>query len=262
MFPVLHLGPLALRTPGLILLLGLYLGLTWAERRASRFGLAPHHLDNLTVGGLLVGVVAARLGYILEHPGAFPTLGSWLSLDPALLDPWLGGVGVFVFVAAYLQRHHLTWGAVLDALAPLLISLALAVALADLAAGTAFGLPTDLPWGIRLADGMKRHPTQVYALLGDALLALDLWGWGRGRSWVLSPKGISGALFWRTLAALAGWTLFVAAWRGDSVLVWGGLRQTQVMAWLVLAVSLAALTYVERSARLRPTQKAQHKEAK
>jgi len=245
MFPVLHLGPLALRTPGLIWLLGLYLGLTWAERRAPRFGVQPNHLDNLTIGALLIGVVSARLGYILAHPGAFPTLKSWLALDPALLDPWLGGVGVFVFLAAYIRRQHLTWGAVLDASAPLLVALALASALASFAAGTAFGTPTELPWGIRLSDGVKRHPTQLYALLGYGALALDLWGWGRNRGWVLTP-GVPGALFWKTVAALAGWRLFIEAWRGDSVLIFGGLRQAQVLAWLALAVSLAALTYLER----------------
>ncbi|HEY58824.1 MAG TPA: prolipoprotein diacylglyceryl transferase [Anaerolineae bacterium] len=259
MLPVLHLGPLALRTPGLLWLLGLYLGLTWADRRAPRLGLTPNHLDNLTVGGLIVGVVTARLGYILGHLGAFPTLKNWLALDPALLDPWMAGVGVFVFVAAYLQRHQLTWGAVLDALAPLMVSLALTSALASLAAGTAFGLPTNLPWGIRLADGVKRHPTQVYVFLGYGLLALDLWGWGRGRGWVLAP-GVPGALFWRTVAGLAGWRLFVEAWRGDSVLVLGGLRQAQVAAWLVLAVSLAVLTGLERKARAREAAEAQRRE--
>ncbi len=256
MLPVLHLGPLALRTPLLIWLLGLYLGLTWAERRASRFGLTPNHLDNLTMGGLVVAALAARLGYILAHVEAFPTFKSWFALDPALLDPWMAGVGVFVFFAVYLQRHGLTWGAVLDALAPLLVSLALASALASLAAGTAFGLPTDLPWGIRLADGVKRHPTQVYALLGYGLLALDLWGWGRDRGWVLTP-GVPGALFWRTVAGLAGWRLFIAAWRGDSVLLFGGLRQDQVAAWLVLVLSLAVLTGLERKAQSRAASEAQ-----
>lgn len=245
MFPVLHVGPLALRTPGLIWLLGLYLGLTWAERRAARHDLTPNHLDNLTIGGLIVGAVAARVGYVLAHPGAFPTLKSLLALDAALLDPWLGGVALFVFFAIYLRRHRLTWGAVLDSLSPLLLALALAWALASLAAGTAFGMPTQMPWGIRMSDGVQRHPTQIYAALLFGLLALDLWGWGRDRHGLLTP-GVPGALFWRTVAALAGVRLFLEPWRGDSVLILGGLRQAQVTAWLVLALSLAALTYLER----------------
>ncbi len=252
MLPVLHIGPLALRTPGLIWLLGLYLGLTWAERRAPRHGLTPNHLDNLTIGGLLVGVVAARLGYFLAHPGAFSGLKSLLALDPALLDPWLGGVAAFVFWALYLRRHRLAWGPALDSLAPLGIVLALAWALASLAAGTAFGMPTDLPWGMRLADGVKRHPTQIYAALLFGLLALDLWGWGRGRSWLLRPGPVPGALFWRTVAALAGVRGFLEPWRGDSVLLWGGLRQAQVAAWLVLALSLAALTHLQRRSQRSP----------
>lgn len=37
------------------------------------------------------------------------------------------------------------------------------------------GLPTALPWGIDLGDGISRHPTALYESLFLAVLALILW---------------------------------------------------------------------------------------
>ena len=37
MFPVLQIGPLALQTPGLLILIGIWVGLSVMERFASRF---------------------------------------------------------------------------------------------------------------------------------------------------------------------------------------------------------------------------------
>lgn len=47
--------------------------------------------------------------------------------------------------------------------------------LAGLHDGT-YGLPTALPWGIDLGDGVPRHPAPLYELLA-ALLALLSWPW-------------------------------------------------------------------------------------
>jgi len=37
MLPILHIGPLAIQTPGLMILLGIGLGLSLAERQAEHF---------------------------------------------------------------------------------------------------------------------------------------------------------------------------------------------------------------------------------
>ena len=47
MFPILHLGPLAVQVPGLILLIGLWVGLSLSEKEAQRLTLKPDAIYNL-----------------------------------------------------------------------------------------------------------------------------------------------------------------------------------------------------------------------
>ena len=94
MFPTLQIGPLTVQTPGLLILLGIWLGLTIAERRAHRFGVDANHLDTIVFTSLLIGVISARLAFVAAHLAVFSS--SWLdifSLNPQLLDPWGGVVG-------------------------------------------------------------------------------------------------------------------------------------------------------------------------
>ena len=62
-----------------------------------------------------------------------------------------------------------------------------------------------------------------------------------GILWIVWPRStwfnVPGQRFVAFIALTAGATLFLDAFRVESVL-WGGFRSTQVIAWLVLAISL------------------------
>lgn len=58
----------------------------------------------------------------------------------------------------------------------------------------------------------------------------------------------SGRLFLVFLALTAGTRLFFEAFRGDSALIWGGIRTAQVIAWLVLAGALWGLMWKNKKA--------------
>jgi phosphatidylglycerol:prolipoprotein diacylglycerol transferase len=105
------------------------------------------------------------------------------------------------------------------------------LALAHLAAGTAFGKPTTLPWGIDLWNA-KRHPTQIYELIVSLLIFGILWFRKNGY-----PGGSEFLLF---TALTAGARLFLETFRGDSILVFGGVRLAQVIAWILLGAALIA----------------------
>ncbi|RME86995.1 MAG: hypothetical protein D6770_10510 [Anaerolineae bacterium] len=254
MFPTLQIGPLAIQTPGLILLLAFYVGLTLSERflrsvsassgpEAGR-GLEglfppPEALYALVTDALLAGVVGGRLIYVARYPQAFlQNPLSLFSLNPGLFDLW-GGLAVAAVVALiYGQRKGLAFWPTLDALTPFFATLAVGIALAHLASGGAFGKPTDLPWGVELW-GARRHPSQVYEAVAALGILGYVWWWGRG----VAPSGV---LFLRFVALTAGARLFLEAFRGDSILLAGGLRLAQVLAWLVLAIALAGLEYLHQ----------------
>jgi len=169
---------------------------------------------------------------VLANLSAF-THSPWsiFSINIDLFDP----VGAFVTAVLvgfiYGQRQKLPLWASLDALTPLFATLAIGLSLSHLAAGTAFGKPTNLPWGIHLWNA-TRHPTQLYELIASLIIFGFIWF-----RKVDSPSGSSFLLY---AALTAGARLFLEAFRGDSQLIIGGLRLAQILAWIVLAVTLFA----------------------
>jgi prolipoprotein diacylglyceryltransferase len=236
MLPILQIGPLAIQTPGLLLLGGLWLGLTLAERHAAQHGVPSNKLYNLIFVALVAGVAGARLAYVLRYPSAFA--GNWLSilsLNPGLLDLWGGLASGGICALIYGQRAKMPLLATLDAITPLLAVMSIATHLASLASGAAFGSPANLPWGIALW-GMRRHPVQLYQALAAALILLILWP-GRKAIQAWQP----GRYFLSFMATSALARLILEAFRGDSLIIAGDFRLAQILAWLVLALSLWGL---------------------
>jgi phosphatidylglycerol---prolipoprotein diacylglyceryl transferase len=235
MFPVIRIGPLSLQAPGLMLLLSLWIGITLVEKSAKAYKVSAEKLSNLILLALVAGILGARIAYIAQFPQVFAgNLLNIFSLNPGLLDI-TGGIATAIISAfIYGQKKEMHMWKTLDALIPFFGMLAIGLATSNLAAGNAFGMETMLPWGIELW-GAVRHPTQIYTMIG-ALVALNL---------IWPPKQNArkeaGVGFLTFIAYTAGYTLLIEAFRGDSTLIWGGIRMGQVVAWIILAVVLWGL---------------------
>ncbi|HLA07779.1 MAG TPA: prolipoprotein diacylglyceryl transferase family protein [Anaerolineales bacterium] len=222
----------------ILVIAALWIGLAFAERRTARHGVSRDALNNLTFYAILGYVIGGRLLFALTNYSAFvPSPLSIFSPNPELFDP----IGAFVsaILVGIIYGKHMTlpfWGT-LDALTPIFAILAIGLHLSHLAAGTAFGSPTDLPWGTHLWNA-TRHPTQIYELIASLFIFGLLWFRKSD-----SPQGI---LFLNFVALTAGSRLFLEAFRGDSTLVFGGLRIAQVVAWVVLAIALLARELMQR----------------
>ncbi len=229
MLPYIQIGPATVQLPGLVVLVGLWLALELTARFAERVRVSGDLAVNAVLWGLGVGVVAARLGYALRYLDAFlQSPGSLFSLNPQTLDPTLGAIGGLLAAWEYARRKKLPLRALLDALSPGVLLFAFFLAIAQLLGGSAYGMPTKLPWGIELW-GARRHPTQIYA----AVLTLAALGWilRAGKA----ARG-DGTLFLQTVGLLAAIRLFVEGFRGDSVVIAGGVRVAQLVALVVLLV--------------------------
>jgi phosphatidylglycerol:prolipoprotein diacylglycerol transferase len=243
MFPTLQIGPVALQTPGLILILGIWLGLSAAEKHAPRFGIEPDFLYKTVLIALAAGLAGARLAFAAGNLPAFLAApAALISLTPQMLDLSGGLLAGALAGIIYAWRKKAPAWSMLDALTPGLAVFAIAAALANLASGNAFGAPTHVPWGIALW-GEIRHPSQVYELIAAAGTALLIWP----RRLAPAPFGaaspVSGALFLTFVIFQSGARLFLETFRGDSILIAGTVRLSQVAAWLVLAVGLAAYNH-------------------
>ncbi|MBW8011182.1 MAG: prolipoprotein diacylglyceryl transferase [Chloroflexi bacterium] len=241
MFPILQIGPLALQTPGLILLVGLWLGLTIAERHARRYEINPDLIYNLTFIVLIAGLVGARLAVAIRFPASFAdNPASLISLNPSLLDPAGGAAAALLASLIYGQRRGLVLKSTLDALIPVFAILGIAIPIANLASGSAFGAPSELPWAIDLW-GASRHPTQIYQALAGGLILWLVWPSRQEKN------NIPGSFFLKFLALSAAARLFLEAFRGDSLIIFDSLRAAQIVAWIILALSWWGILQLQKT---------------
>ncbi len=241
MLPTLQIGPLAIKVPGLLLLIGLWLGMSLAEKYSTRRGIQANHIYSFTFGAILAAAVTARLFYVIRYLDNFiDNPVNIFSLNPGLLDPFGAVIGLALIFIFFIRRYKYgTWDFI-DALAPIMAVLMISVYLANLASGKGYGYPTDLPWAITLF-GDSRHPTQIYEMITAGIVLAVLWPGTRRAQF--QQAGVY-ALY--VIAATAGSRLIFEAFRVDSDLITGGFRSAQVTAWMVLA---AASWLISRRAR-------------
>jgi phosphatidylglycerol:prolipoprotein diacylglycerol transferase len=217
----------------ILLVIAAWIGLTLSEKRVQRYGISREDLNNLTFYSLIAFILGGRILFVFENMPAFmkSPLGIF-SINPDLFDLFGGVFAGAVAGLIYIQRRNLAFWSTLDTLTPFLATLMVGLGLSDLAAGTAFGIQTDLPWSIHLWNA-SRHPTQIYETIA-ALLTLGLL-------WFKKQDIRPGILFILFVAITSVWQLFIHAFRADSILIAGGFKQEQVMAWIVLAISFVML---------------------
>ncbi len=224
----------------LILLIAMgWVGLSVADRRAKRTAIGDKATDALVGAMALAFLVGGRIFYAAAHLSAFlASPASLVSLNVGLFDTWGALASAVVAAAIVLQRKHLPAWQSLDLLAPFFAAVGIGMALSHLASGAAFGRETNLPWAITLW-GAQRHPTQLYELAAGCITLIILL------STRLDARPGTAFLLWVALAA--GSWLIIEGFRGDSTLVFGGLRLAQIVSWAALAAALVGLEVLQRA---------------
>ncbi len=187
----------------------------------------------------MAGILGARIWYAVRFLDVYlADPGSLFALNTSTIAPMEGALTGLLTATIYGQRKGLRLWPALDVLTPSLAAFAIAVSLANLASGDAFGAPAGVPWAIELW-GAARHPSQVYELVFGGLVMLVVWR-------LRMAKAPQGVLFLTWAALAAGSRLFLEAFRGDSVVVLGSLRLAQIAS---LAILMAAMFGINRRTR-------------
>ncbi|GIV66143.1 MAG: diacylglyceryl transferase [Bellilinea sp.] len=233
MLPIWNIGPLAIQIPGLILLAGIWIGLSRIEWFARHRKMRVEVISGLVFYTLLAGILGARLGYIAQNIGVFIQRPiDVLSLSPQMLDTSGGIIAMLLTGFVYGQRKGMALWPTLDVLTPGLAVLIMALAGMNLSSGNGFGVPARLPWSIYLFEDW-RHPTQIY----DLILGFAIW-----RVIESKPHDVSlpdGSRFLTLVALAAAAHIAVDAFRAENVMIGlGGVRSTQLIAFSILLVAV------------------------
>lgn len=240
MLPALSLGPFTLPTRPVLLLLGLWLGVSLVEREGRRRGIGGV-LAIDALWGLTAGYIAGRMGALLLYGLSSP----WdlLSLIRPV-DPTLAPIPALLVAAGVIawrwHRHRIPWGVGLDAMAPLLLGIALAWALGDWAEGRRYGEPTSIPF-LAMLGGGERHPVQLYEA---GLVVLGFAVWCRIRKHLQVP----GSSFVLALVLYSATRLITEGFRAESP-TWMGFRVPQLLAFAGLMLGLWGLAWMEGRSR-------------
>jgi prolipoprotein diacylglyceryltransferase len=210
------------------------------KRRQGVTSLSQGPAFALLLGCLAGAALGNKAVYWVENPhlwaAAAHTPALWLqgqSVVGGLLGGWLG-----VELAKWLARWQgpRTGDDFVPAILVGLIIGRTGCFLAGLHDGT-YGLPTTLPWGIDLGDGVPRHPAPLYEWLA-ALLALLTW-----RRWSRALAHTPGLAF---RAFMIGYLLW--RWAVDGLkpvpyaypLGWSGIQWLCLLAAGLIAASVVA----------------------
>ncbi len=194
MYPILfEIGPLSVRTYGLLLAVSFLVGIILALRRARARGLNQNKMINMSLLIMLAGIVGARIMYVIPHWNEF-SANPLDIISPFQSSGSIGLTGLTMyggFIAAvlvsilYLRVNGLSVWKACDAFAP---SIALGIGISRVGCfmnGCCFGLPTESALGVvfpafsaagSFYPDAHLHPAQLYnAVLGFGLFGLLLW---------------------------------------------------------------------------------------
>ncbi len=242
MFPVIcHIGPFTLYAYGLMLALAVMVASSLAAAEAGKHGVAQADMHDLAFWVVLWGILGARVFYVFlyaDHYLEFP-------LEIVMLQKgglaWQGSLlaGILAGVL-FIRRRKLPLVLLLDIVAPFI---ALGQAIGRVGCflnGCCYG--KAVAWGVYFPVlGERVHPTQVYMSLGDLGVFLVL------RSLQARGGQPAGRLFILYLVLSSAERFLVEFFRGDTLVLWGGLTLFQYTCALFIVVALFINARLRRS---------------
>lgn len=201
-----NIGPIPVRSFGLMLALSFFLGVYYVKKVAARDKFPFEPLLNVAYILIIGGILGARISYVLLHLDEFA--GRWThSFNPfgstefgiAGLNLYGGVILAILGAWAYCYFKRLKILQVFDYFAP---TLALGIGITRIGCflnGCCFGTPTGLPWGISYPDNslpfsvfgdQHIHPSQIYSSLYGLFLFVVLHYINKKKSFFGQPVAI------------------------------------------------------------------------
>ena len=261
--PVLvTIGGLKIHWYGIMIAIGLYVAIQVALREAARRGMNRDQLMNVALLAAVLGIVGGRLYYVVQNNPSF-----YWHHPAEIIAVWQGGMAFFgamfggaVAVAISAWRWHIPFWSLLDVGA---IGMTIGQAIGrigNIINGDIVGYKTN-GWGFEYTNpntfgppNVPVQPASLYELLISLALFVLLWNL-RSR---VHPDGML-AMIYIVLYSVSQFFIFFLR---DNIVVLGGLKQAQVTALVVIALTLPVIAYLLRMERLAGPREVQPAEAR
>jgi phosphatidylglycerol:prolipoprotein diacylglycerol transferase len=243
MQPEIHLGPLTLKTFGIMFALGFLGAAAVSGRRFKELGKPADWAYEMIFAGLVGGIVGARAYYLVQNWDSVKDdfFGNLFSGSGLV---WYGGViGGAIAVCIWAWRRGFLGLALLDlAATPLALGYAIGRIGCQLSGDGDYGQPSDLPWAMSYPNGTvptndRVQPTPVYESVTMALVAWVLWS--------LRDRLAPGLLFALYLV-LSGLERFLVEFVRRNDEVWAGLTAPQIESLALVAVGAVWIAVASR----------------
>jgi len=238
----IHIGPLDIRTYGVLVAIGFLVGLWVAARRAPSEGIKPEHVMDLGVWLVLSGMLGGKLFHIIFFWNEF--IAGWRADGVRSLREGFVFYGGFIAatltVAGYARLKRLPLAKLADVLAP---SVALGHAFGRLGCffnGCCYGKACALPWAVvfpppHVMAGIPVHPTELYEAFGNLVIFAGL-------TMVYRHKRFNGQIWWLYVLSYGVLRFFVEFFRGDyETYYFGVLTIAHFFAGAMIVLALIGL---------------------
>ncbi|NOZ28926.1 MAG: prolipoprotein diacylglyceryl transferase [Chloroflexi bacterium] len=180
---LLHIGPLTVRWYGVLIALGTALAATASARLARRWGYDPEHIWSALIWCLGLGILGARIQYVLTSSLESPAMRQYYLEDPVrIIATWQGGLGIYgallggiLGLALYARRADLAlwrWANFV------IVGVPLGQAIGrwgNFFNQELYGAPTDLPWAVTIDPANRLPGYESFATFHPVFLYESLW---------------------------------------------------------------------------------------
>lgn len=236
-----------IRWYGILIACGMLLAVLISCKRAPRHGITDEDVLDIAIWMLPIGVIGARVYYVIFNLDYYTTLSSMLNIRGGGLAIHGGLIFAIITVFVICRRKRIDAFNVLDLFIP---TVALAQSIGrwgNYFNGEAHGGPTDLPWGI-LVDGVKVHPTFLYESIWCLILFFALSWFNKNKRYA---NGQTISLYF-ILYSLE--RFFVEALRTDSLMI-GPFKQAQVISICAIILGIFLYRYASVHKRIETPDK-------
>jgi len=184
---VIYLGPLPLRAYSLFIILGIFVAIWLGNKRWIAKGGKPGQVSDVAIFAVPFGIIGGRIYHVAtDWEKYFGSGQNWIDA----LKIWNGGLGIwgailFGGVGAWIgcKYYKIYLPPFADAIAPGIIFAQAIGRLGNYFNQELFGKPTDLAWGLEIAEKLRPqgfesfatfHPTFLYEIIWNVLIGFGL----------------------------------------------------------------------------------------